>query len=148
MNNTRISTSTSPSRLLDSFMDEFFRAGPFSGLNTVFSGNVDIDMYETENDVTVKVKAAGYKEDDIKVSVENNNLTIEGKARDEKEEKENRKYHIREMQEESFVRSIQLPTRVDAEKANANFENGVLTISMPKLEEAKPKTINIKTTNK
>lgn len=142
MNNRRI-TVVRPSQIFDTFLDEFFNT---SGLNTFMSSQLDVDMFETEHNVTIKAKAPGYKESDVSITTEDNVLTIEGKVDSEKEEKDdNKKYHIKEIRSESFIRSISLPTRVDAEKAEATFENGVITIVLPKMEEVKPKTIAIKT---
>lgn len=110
---------------------------------------LDVDMYETESEVVIKAKAPGYKEEDVTITTEDNVLTIEGKIQEENEQKEGgKKYHLKEIRSESFIRSISLPTRVDAEKAEASFENGVITVTLPKMEEVKPKTIAIKTSKK
>lgn len=145
MNNRRI-TIVRPSQIFDTFLDEFFNT---TGLNTMMASQIDVDMYETDNQVVLKAKAPGYKEEDVNITIEDNVLTLEGKLESETEEKnDNKKYHIKEMRSESFIRSIPLPTRVDAEKAEASFENGVVTVTLPKLEEVKPKTIAIKTSKK
>ncbi len=144
MNNRRI-TLVRPSQMWDTFMDEFFNTG--TGLSTIMS-NIEIDMYETDNDVVVEAKVPGYKEEDISVRVEDYILTIEGTASEENEEKKNRKYHIKEMSQQSFSRSISLPTKVNAEKAEASFENGMIKVTLPKMEEVKPKTITIKPSKK
>ena len=143
MNDRRI-TVVRPSQIFDSFLDEFFNT---SGLSTIMATQIDVDMFETESNVTIKAKAPGYKEENVSITTEDNVLTIEGKIDQQNEEKdENIKYHIKEIKSESFVRSIALPSRVDAEKAEATFENGVITIVLPKMDEVKPKTIAIKTT--
>lgn len=145
MNNRRI-TVVRPSQIFDTFLDEFFNT---TGLSTIMSSQIDVDMYETDSQVVVKAKAPGYKESDVNITIEDNVLTLEGKVETESEEKDdNKRYHLKEMRSESFVRSLSLPTRVDAERAEANFENGVITITLPKLEEVKPKTISIKTSKK
>lgn len=144
MNNRRI-TVVRPSQIFDTFLDEFFNT---SGLSTIMATQIDIDMFETQSEITIKAKAPGYSEEDVSITTEDNVLTIEGKVTQESEDSNNKKYHIKEIKSESFVRSIPLPTRVDAEKAEATFENGVITITLPKLEEVKPKTIAIKTNKK
>jgi len=145
MNNRRI-TVVRPSQIFDTFLDEFFNT---SGLSTMMSTQLDVDMYETESEVVIKAKAPGYTEDKVTITTEDNVLTIEGKINQESEQKdENKKYHLKEIRSESFIRSIPLPTRVDAERAEASFENGVITITLPKMEEVKPKTIAIKTSKK
>jgi len=145
MNNRRI-TVVRPSQIFDTFLDEFFNT---SGLSTIMATQLDVDMYETESEVVLKAKAPGYKEEDVTITTEDNVLTIEGRIEQESDEKDDsRKYHLKEIRSESFIRSIPLPTRVDAEKAEASFENGVITITLPKMEEVKPKTIAIKTSKK
>lgn len=139
--NRRI-TLVRPSQLFDSFMDNFFNEGG-TGLNTVFQGSVDLNMYETEKEVIVEVKAPGYNKDQIKITLEDNILTVEGTMELEKDDK-GKKYHIKEISSESFTRSISLPTRVKSEEAGAEFKDGIMKISLPKAEEVKPKTINIK----
>lgn len=70
-------------------------------------------------------------------------LTIKGEMTEEREEKEGN-YHLRERRYGAFQRSISLPTLVNADKAQAEFEHGVLTLTLPKVEEVKPKSIKIK----
>ncbi len=145
MNDRRI-TVVRPSQIFDTFLDEFFNT---TGLSTMMATQLDVDMYETESEVVIKAKAPGYKEEDVTITTEDNVLTIEGKIQEENEQKEGgKKYHLKEIRSESFIRSISLPTRVDAEKAEASFENGVITVTLPKMEEVKPKTIAIKTSKK
>lgn len=134
-----------PSQVFDTFFDEFFNTG--SGLRSITSG-VDVDMYETDNDVVVEAKVPGYKEEDISIKVEDYILTISGTMTQENEDTSNRKYHLKEMRSQSFSRSLSLPTRVNAEKAEATFENGMIKIILPKMEEVKPRTITIKTSKK
>ncbi len=102
-----------------------------------------IDMYQTQDDVVVKAAIPGIKEEDVQINVTGDVLTIKGETRESNEVKE-KAYHIREQRWGSFERSIALPTLVTAEKAKAEFENGVLTITLPKAEEVKPKTITVK----
>jgi HSP20 family protein len=104
----------------------------------------EIEMYEDDDDVVVKMKAAGFNPEDIDISIEGKLLTITGKVEEEfKEEDKKRKYYYREMRNESFTRSISLPTSVKSDSVKAEFKNGILKISMPKIEEVKPKKISI-----
>ena len=104
----------------------------------------EIEMYEDENNVVVKMKAAGFKPEDIDISIEGKLLTLTGKiAAESEEEDKKRKYYYKEMRNESFTRSISLPTSIKSEDIKAEFENGILKISMPKIEEEKPKKISI-----
>jgi len=101
-----------------------------------------VDVAETEDAVNVKVEAPGVKKDDIKISVVNNVLTIRGEKKMEKETSEEN-YHRIERVYGSFVRSLELPAEVHADKVKASFKDGVLSIVLPKSEETKPKEIAI-----
>jgi len=104
----------------------------------------EIEMYEDTDDVVVKMKAAGFNPEDIEISIEGKVLTITGKVEDEVEEEDKkRKYYYKEMRNESFTRSISLPTSVKSDEVKAEFKNGILKIKMPKVEEVKPKKISI-----
>jgi len=100
-------------------------------------------MYQTDNDVVVKAALPGFTADQVKINVTDNILTIKGELKHEEEEK-NKSWHIREHRWGAFERSVMLPTGVNSNRAQADFENGILTITLPKSEEAKPKTITIK----
>lgn len=125
---------------MDSVFDDFFRKSPveYKGM-----GVFDLDMYQTADKIFIKACLPGAKTDDIKINMTDNILTISGETKEEKEEKD-MQYHIRERRFGSFTRSIELPTRVLAEKATAEFSDGILTLSLPKAEEVKPKTITVK----
>jgi len=102
-----------------------------------------IDMYQTGNDVVVKTALPGFKADDVQINVTGEVLTIRGEMKRDEEQKE-KSWYVREHRWGSFERSISLPTDVVSEKAQADFDNGVLTITLPKAEELKPKTITVK----
>lgn len=102
-----------------------------------------VDMYQTDDEVVVKVALPGFRADDVQINVTGDVLSLRGEMKHEEENKE-RAWHIREHRWSSFERSIALPTEVTADKAVADFENGVLTITLPKAEEVKPKTISVK----
>lgn len=127
--------------MLDSMMDRAMVDTPFS--MTAFSGVIPLDVFETPDEVIVKATTPGFKPDDIEISITGDTLSIRGEI-DESSEDEGRQYFIRERRYGSFSRSIKLPTMVDSEKANAEFENGILTLTLPKVEEVKPKTITVK----
>jgi HSP20 family protein len=80
----------------------------------------------------------------VQINVTGDVLTLRGEMKQQEEKKE-RAWHMREHRWSSFERSIALPTEVTADKAVADFENGILTITLPKAEEVKPKTISVKT---
>ena len=101
-----------------------------------------IDMYQTDNEVVVKAALPGIKADEVQINVNNDILTIKGEMKHE-EQKKDQAWHIREHRWGAFERSITLPTGVMADRAKADFENGILTITIPKSEKVKPKTITI-----
>ena len=101
-----------------------------------------VDVYEDEHNVTLKIEVPGIDEKDIDVRIENNTLTVHGERKIEKEEKEEN-YRRVERQYGSFTRTFTLPTTVDSEKVAANYDKGVLKITLPKKAEAKPKQIKV-----
>jgi HSP20 family protein len=101
-----------------------------------------VDVYEDEHNVTLKIEVPGIEEKDIDVRIENNTLTVHGERKFEKEEKEEN-YRRVERQYGSFTRTFTLPTTVDADKVQADYEKGVLKIQLPKKAEAKPKQIKV-----
>ncbi len=102
-----------------------------------------IDMYQTDDEVVVKAALPGFNADEVQINVTGDLLTIRGEMKSEEEQKE-KSWHIREHRWDSFERSISLPTDVVSDRADAAFENGILTIKLPKAEEVKPKTITVK----
>src|ERR1700737_2847266 len=101
-----------------------------------------VDVYEDEHNVTLKIEVPGINEKDIDVRIENNTLTVHGERKIEKEEKEEN-YRRVERQYGSFTRTFNLPPTVDAEKVQADYDKGVLKITLPKKAEAKPKQIKV-----
>ena len=102
-----------------------------------------VDMYQIDNEVVVKAAIPGVKTDDVQINVTGEMLTIKGETK-EKEEVKEKAYHLREQRWGSFERIVALPTDVTADKAKAEFENGILPITLPKAEEVHPKSITIK----
>ena len=121
------------------FDDAFTRPLSISGV----SASPAIDMYQTDDNVVVKAALPGLNSDDVDITVTGETLTLRGEYRQETEQKD-ANYHIREHRSGSFQRAILLPTDVQANKARADFENGILTITIPIAEEVKPKSITIK----
>ena len=101
------------------------------------------DITEDEKEYLIKAELPEMKKEDVKVTVENGVLTISGERKFEKEEKK-RKYHRVERGYGTFMRSFALPDDADFSKVNAEFKNGVLTVHVPKSEQAKPKQIEVK----
>lgn len=102
-----------------------------------------VDMYQTDDDVVVKASLPGFKADEVQINVTGEILTLRGEMKHE-EETNDKAWHIREQRWGSFERALALPTDVISDKAKAEFENGILTITLPKAEEVRPKTITVK----
>jgi HSP20 family protein len=102
-----------------------------------------IDLYQTDDEVVVKAALPGVKADQVQINVTGDLLTIKGETKEGSETKD-KNYHIREQRWGAFERSVMLPTAVVSDKAKAEFEDGVLTVTLPKAEEVKPKTITVK----
>ena len=101
-----------------------------------------VDIFENENELVLTAEIPGIDEKDIEIKIEDNTLTLKGERKFEKETKEEN-YHRIERSYGSFYRAFTLPNYVDPEKVQAQHENGVLKISMPKREEVKPRTVKI-----
>lgn len=127
-------------------MDRMFEEGfwrppvPFGGWG---EGTLALDMYETEDSVVVKTAIPGMKAEDLDVSVTGNTLTIRAETTEEEEIKRER-YLRRERRHGSYARSVTLPNGLRADQAEADYTDGVLTLTFPKAEEVKPKTIKVK----
>jgi HSP20 family protein len=106
-------------------------------------GTLAIDMYQTDDAAVLKTAVPGVKPDDIDITISGNTLTISGETKEEEELKEDN-YIRRERRYGSFSRSVVLPEGLELEKAEASFEDGILTLSIPKAPEAKPKVIKVK----
>lgn len=101
-----------------------------------------VDIKEEKNALLIRADLPGMEQKDIKVHVEDNRLTIQGERRLEKEEKRE-DFHRIERSYGTFSRTFQLPATVDVERINATYRNGVLEVSLPKHERAKPKSIEV-----
>ena len=118
------------------------------------SYNVDVpslDVAESPESYTVKAALPGWKPEDVDITFEKGVVTLKGDVKEESETNddknkngtENARYHVKEIRKASFYRQLSLPIEVEAEKASAAFENGVLTLTLPKAEVVKPKQIKI-----
>ena len=101
-----------------------------------------VDVYETDDAYVVNAELPGMKKDDISIDVKDGILTVRGERRSETEVKEKR-YYRKERVFGSFQRSFSLPEGVESEKITAEFKNGMLTVSIPRPEEKKPKQITV-----
>jgi HSP20 family protein len=101
-----------------------------------------VDICETEDSLVLKAELPGIKPDDVEIRVEDNTLYLKGERKFEKEVKDEN-FHQVERSYGTFSRSFSLPSSIDSDKVKAEYQNGILTLTMPKREEAKPKTIKI-----
>jgi HSP20 family protein len=117
--------------------------GPMAGMDLLRAPSADV--METENEIRVLVELPGMSPDDVELNLENNVLTISGEKREERreEDRENR-WHLSERRYGRFSRSFVLPRDVEQERIAAQFENGVLSVSIPKSDKAKPRRIEIR----
>ncbi|HKP01347.1 MAG TPA: Hsp20/alpha crystallin family protein [Nitrospiraceae bacterium] len=102
-----------------------------------------VDVSETEGGYQIKAEIPDVKKEDVKVTLEDGVLTIQGEQKQEKEEK-GKRYHRVERSYGRFVRSFTLPDVIDEEKVKAEFKDGILNLALPKSEKAKPKAIEVK----
>lgn len=122
------------------FQESFIR--PTSLLSQDGSALLPLDVSENENEFVIKASVPGVKPEDVQISVHGGTLTIRGESRAEEEKKGDR-WHLRERRFGTFQRSLTLGMPVVADKAVANYEHGVLTLVLPKAEEAKPRQIKV-----
>ena len=103
-----------------------------------------IDVTEDNDVYTIKAALPGWKPENVDITFEGGTVTLKGEVSEESNEKdEQTRWHCREIRRSSFQRTISLPSEVTPDKAKAEFDNGVLTLTMPKAEIVKPKQIKI-----
>ena len=128
-------------------MDRLFESA-FVGPNLVWqseAANLALDVVENPDEFVVKASVPGINPDDLEITWSNNVLTIKGETKDENKVQDER-FLMRERRYGSFSRSFSLPTNINPEAIQANYTDGVLTLKLPKVEEAKPKRIQVKAT--
>ncbi len=125
-------------------VDRFFEEDFFPMVPAMFGKTVpSMDVYQTKNDVVAEVSLAGVAPKDVKVTVENDILTVKGEKKEEKETKE-KDYYCKEIRSGNFMRSVSLPVHVKGDKANAESKDGILRITVPKVEKKIIKEIPVK----
>jgi HSP20 family protein len=129
--------------VMDRLFEESFVRPRVGWVAPLGARTLAVDVYETDDEVILKTAVPGVKSEDIGVSITGDVLTIKGETKaEEKVEKAN--YIRQERCYGAFSRSLTLPSTVVADKATAEFENGVLILTLPKAEDVRPKTIKIK----
>jgi HSP20 family protein len=130
------------SRLVDEAFNDFL--APVTGMDETLGSNwlPPVDVHEDGDQLVFTAEVPGIPKDAIEITVENRLLTLSGERKFEREEDRDQ-YHRIERAYGTFSRTFRLPANVDASQAKATFDNGVLTVSLPKSEEAKPKKLEI-----
>lgn len=130
-------------REMNRMFDTFFRGDVLDNGSFGSFWTPAVDITEREDAYLVELELPGLTKEDVKITMENNILTIRGEKKQEKEEKRG-SYHRSERCYGSFQRSFTLPTTVKSDKIEAQYKNGILTVTLPKVEDAKAKAIEVK----
>lgn len=128
-------------------MDKMFEGGLTSMSSNANGFTPAIDMYETKDAVVAETSLAGVDPKDVEVTVQNGVLTVKGESKKESEVDE-KNYYRKEVRSGSFYRQVALPANVQEDKASAEFENGMLKITVPKALEIQAKTIKVEVKKK
>jgi len=131
-------------RGLSRLLDEAFQGWPFGveGSTVTSAWLPPTDIFEDDKVVKIVVEIPGVRSEDVKLSLENKVLTIRGEKRQEAEER-NERVHRYERSYGSFQRTFALPSTIDPDQIQATYENGVLTVTLPKVEKAPPREIPV-----
>ena len=134
-------------RQLNRLLDDAFSTWPFENQGTITSAWIPpCDIMEDAAQVRIVMEIPGVRPEDVKLSLENNILTIRGEKRQEEQgESDDRRVHRYERSYGVFERTFALPNTVDADQVEAGFEGGVLTVTLPKAERMRPREIKVKT---
>jgi HSP20 family protein len=129
---------------IDRFFEGFAPVRAFKGMKTYFPA---VDVYQDKDNVTVEAELPGISPENVKVSVENDVLRLEGSS-EKKTEIDEKNFYRKEVRSGSFHRAIPLPAAVNGAQAEASYEGGILKVVIPKEERAKPKTIKVRVKDK
>lgn len=132
-----------PRAIFDDLFDQFLTES--NGGQLAEAMNAAMDVAETDQAFEIKMDLPGVGSDDVEVQIDNNTLTVRGERSEEKEEKDEAKqFHRVERYSGSFSRSVVLPSAINEDETVAEFNDGVLKITIPKTDDAKPRKIAIK----
>ena len=126
---------------VDSIFDDFLNKNVYQPAETQISPRINVE--ENDNDWLISAELAGVEKEDVKVNFQDNVLTITGEKKFEKEDK-SKNYHKVERSYGKFSRSLNINSAILTDKIDASYKDGVLNITLPKAEEAKPKLIDVK----
>jgi len=127
-------------RTYDNLIENFFSSDVLPSRSTVPA----LDIVEKENEIVVNAELPGTKKEDVKITFENNILTLSSSEQKPAEVSEKETVLLKEIRNSGFSRSVKFGYQIDAAKISAEMSNGVLTVTLPKAEEAKPKQIEVK----
>jgi HSP20 family protein len=130
-------------RMFNRLFDQTFSGWPFEGATLTSSWAPVCDVFEDKDGIKIVAEIPGVDPQDVKLSMENNTLTIRGEKKQQAEEKTER-VHRYERSYGLFERSFALPRTVDPDRVEAEYGNGILTVTLPKSERAKPREIQVK----
>lgn len=133
-------------REMNRMFDRFFRdvnLSPFSGRESLTEFEPRVNLKEGKDKIEVTAELPGMKEDDVELSLDDNNLVLKGEKKHERESDEEG-YHVVERGYGSFYRRIPVPSQIDEDNVEAEFKDGVLNVTLPKTETDKQKTIKVK----
>jgi HSP20 family protein len=122
-------------------MDRLMNSWP--ALETSTAWSMPADVHETADAIHVSIEVPGLKSQDIELTIENGVLTVAGEKKVEREENREQNYRLYERRYGRFERSFRVPSNVRTDQVSANYEDGVLRITLPKTEEARPRRIEI-----
>lgn len=128
------------------FDDSFFRPRAWQAADGPSGGALPIDAYAGKDALVVKAALPGIKPDDVEITIEGDTLTISGTFNDERKEEEGG-YLFQELRRGTWSRTVTLPSDLDTEAATAEFEHGVLTLTLPRSEKARPRQIKVTATS-
>lgn len=147
-NITRRNPFLEPFEDMDRFFSDAFTFPALRGMGEREHGFMPaVDMYEDQDNVIVEAQLAGIEPRNVDVSIENDVLTIKGKS-EKKNEVDDKDYYKKEIVRGSFYRNVPLPTSVNGDNAKAEYQEGVLKITVPKVEEKKSHRIEIEDKSK
>lgn len=129
------------SRLMDRLWENSLLSGP--RMLPIENWGVSMDVLENDDNFIVKATLPGVQPEDIDVTFTNNTLTVRGEVKQD-ETAEDEQYHLRERRYGKFSRSITLPARIDADHIQADYQAGILTLTLPKTDEVKARRISVK----
>lgn len=115
---------------------------PFRRLGTIETMSPAVELYEEGDNLVLKAELPGLNKDEIEITMDDSVLTIKGEKKEETEKK-GKEYYRMERVYGKFFRTIELPETIDSEKIKGTYKNGVLEVTLPKKEEAKPKEIKV-----